>query len=275
MTGLVVALWSEARPLIDRFELRPETATAGPYRVYRGDEVSVIVSGVGKIAAAAATSYLFAATGSVRDRPWINFGIAGHGSRPIGEGILASKVEDRSSGRVWYPCPLFESPAALCPVSTVDRVEERYAGDVAYEMEAAGFFATAVRFSLAELVQVYKVISDGPRTDKDSLSAARIGELVTAHLEPLEWIVRGTARLAGELAAAEPGVELEPWLERWRFTVSQRRRLRSLLGRLEVFRPGTVDPEHAALARNASEVLTKLETSLQRVSLDDLEERPR
>lgn len=262
MTHLVVALWSEARPLVDRLGLRPAEPGA-PFRLYRGDDLALVVSGVGKTAAAAATAFLFAAAGQRRDRPWINVGIAGHGSLPVGRGLLAHRVEDAGSGRVWYPCPLFDLPAATAAVVTVDRVAADYPADAACDMEAAGFLAAACRLAPAELVHVYKIVSDGPQTDRRSLDARRVGELVAPHAGVVERLVAANRALADEIAAARPAVDCAPWLERWRFTVTQRRRLERLLARLAVVAPPPPAPGDLAPApADAAAALARLAEAL-------------
>ena len=69
--------------------------------------------------------------------------------------------------------------------------------------------------------------------------AERVAELVTPHAGEVERLVTVTTALADEIAAARPEIDAEPWLERWRFTVSQRRRLEKLLARLAVVTPGS------------------------------------
>ena len=262
MTHLVVALWSEAKPLIARLGLRPASPRA-PFRHHRRDDVALVVSGVGKTLSAAATAYLFAAEGERRDRPWINVGIAGHATAAVGTGLLANKVEDAGSGRVWYPCPVFDPPAPTVTVRTVDRVQPEYPPDAACDMEAAGFCAAASRFASSELIHVYKVVSDGPGTDLATLTAERVVELVTPHTGEVERLVKVTTALADEIAAALPEIDVEPWLERWRFTVSQRRRLEKLLARLAVVASGSpVVTDLAADAGDARAVLTRLEEAV-------------
>lgn len=261
---LVVALWSEARPLIDHFGLSQADPRA-PFRHYRRDDVALVVSGVGKTLAAAATAYLFAAEGGNRDQPWLNFGIAGHADAEVGTGLLAHKVEDAGSGRVWYPCPVFEPPAptTTATVRTVDRVVPDYPPDAACEMEAAGFCAAAARFAPSELVHVYKIVSDGPGTDLASLAAARVSALVAPHAATVERLLVAIRGLADEIAAARPSTDLAPWLERWRFTVSQRRRLEKLLARLAVLAPAVPLPGDLAPAPgDAGAVLTRLEEAV-------------
>ena len=88
MLRLVVALSAEARPLIEHYRLERDSE-ARAFKVFRRDDVALVVAGLGKVAAAAATSFLHLAAGGGRNAVWLNVGIAGHGSRAVGEAVLA------------------------------------------------------------------------------------------------------------------------------------------------------------------------------------------
>ena len=226
MIHLVVALPAEARPLASHFSLRA-AAEASLFPIYEGEQMSLIVSGIGKTAAAAAVAYLFARSGEVRNRAWLNLGIGGHRARPVGEPLLAHKVVDEGSGRSWFPPAAFEASCSSCVVRTVDRVELGYPGDGVYDMEAAGFYATASRLATSELVQVVKVVSDNLDRGPQGLSREKVEDLIESALEISARVVTACGGLARELAEreAEPRTfgELS---QRWHFSVSQQHRLR-------------------------------------------------
>jgi adenosylhomocysteine nucleosidase len=211
MLRFVVALQSEANPLVERFGMA--AAGEGPFPVYRGEESWLIVSGHGKAASAASTAYLHLAAGGAPGRAWLNVGLGGHGRRTLGEGVLAHKVSDAASGASWYPQLVIDSPSPTVPVLTVERMEEEYAPPWVYESEAAGFFPTACRFSIAELVHVYKVISDNPdATLSRRMSSRAVEALIARNLDRIESFARGLAGLARELEAldAAPPIRLPP-----------------------------------------------------------------
>jgi hypothetical protein len=209
MLRFVVSLQSEARPLVERLRLKP--SGEGPFPVYRGEDAWLIVSGHGKAASAAATAYLHLTTGGGLGRVWLNVGLGGHSQRTLGEGVVAHKISDAASGASWYPQLVVDSPSPTVPLLTVERVEEEYSPPSVYESEAAGFFPTACRFSIAELVHCYKVISDNPdATLSRRMSSAAVEELVAANAGKIETFARALADLARELQAilAHPRREL-------------------------------------------------------------------
>jgi adenosylhomocysteine nucleosidase len=268
MLRFIVALQAEARPLVDRF--RMETVHDGPFRIYRGEGAWLAVSGQGKAAAAAAAAYLHLFSGGALGRVWLNVGIGGHSRRPVGEGVIAHKVTDHASGLSWYPQLVVDSPGPTVSLLTIERVEEEYSPPWVYETEAAGFVPTACRFSLAELVHCYKVISDNPdATLSRRMSSAGVEDLIQRNLDAIEGFARSLTDLALEmelLSADPPGYR--GLLEHWQLNASQQRRLRRLLQRLAV-----LDPERArtgfdlAGAREGRDVLRILETRLSEIPI--------
>ncbi|HSK80592.1 MAG TPA: hypothetical protein VLQ45_29330 [Thermoanaerobaculia bacterium] len=268
MLRLVVALEAEARPLVDRFRMEP--AGEGPFKMYQGDGVWLIVSGQGKAAAAAATAYLHLVAGAAMGCAWLNVGVGGHARRPVGESFIAHKITDPASGASWYPQLVIDAPRPTAPLLTVERVEEEYSPPWIYESEAAGFFPTACRFSLAELVHCFKVISDNPDTTLSRRTSSAVAEkLIGQSLEEIVAFGQDLADLAREVAeiSADPSFYQEI-VERWPFTAGQQRRLRRLLQRLAV-----LDPESSrsgAVLSGATEgrdVLRLLETRLSEIPI--------
>jgi adenosylhomocysteine nucleosidase len=86
-------------------------------------------------------------------------------------------------------------------VLTVEQVEEEYSPPWVYDAEAAGFFPTACRFSTAELVHCFKVISDNSdATLSRRMSSTFLEHLIARNLGDLETFSRDLAGLARELA---------------------------------------------------------------------------
>lgn len=272
MVRFVVALQSEASPLIDRFRLEP--VSEGPFRVFRGEdreigEVWLILSGLGKAASAAATAYLHLLSGGRPDRAWINVGVGGHCEASVGQAFVAHKVSDAASGLSWYPQLVIDSPRPTAALLTMESVEEEYAPPWIYEMEAAGFVPTACRFSTVELVHCFKVISDTPDTTLSRrMPAAYVLGLIGDNMEGIVAFARGLAALAREvevLATDPPGYAEA--LERWPIPASELPRLRRLLRRLAALAPAELrddpwaDLNPAALAR-PGDVIRALEERL-------------
>ena len=264
MIRLVIALPSEAKPLVSHYKLKAVEDARG-FKIYRNDHMALVISGLGKSSAAAATAYLQAMSGNEPDRAWINIGMGGHRELVLGDGVLAERVMDLASGHMWYPPPLLDLKSSRASVLTVDKVEEDFEDQWVFEMEAAGFFESAYRFATAELVQCFKIISDNRSVPPRWMSTRQVDELIEARLTEIDALVEATAGLAREMAAlgaAAPG--LDAVLARWHFTVSERRRLHRLLRRWHVLAPEThIFDEELKQRRTSKDVLGHIQARIE------------
>ena len=263
MLCLVVALAAEARPLLAPHRL--QGVSGHPYRICAGEQTHLIVSGIGKVAAAAATAYLRALIG---DTPaaWLNIGIAGHGSQAVGTALLSHKVVDAASGKPFYPT--FTAPP-LCRTTllhTVDRVQPAV-GDAAYDMEASGFCEAAQRFATSERIHCLKVVSDNPQSSYQTLDAGKVEALIESQLDTVVQVGEHLRTLSQQLHALHadpPG--LAELTARWQFTATQQHQLRGLLARWQTLVPAisAVNDDLLAL-QSRDEVLVHLQRQLDDV----------
>lgn len=228
--NLVTALSSEAKPLIDAFRL-DRVLDARGFVLYAKDDVSLVVTGIGRMRAAAATGWLAARQGESRSSAWLNVGIAGHGSRPAGSMMLAGKLRDAATGRHVFPPALVGRGLDRDLVITVDRAETGYSEDAAYEMEAFAIWDTATRFVTGELVSFMKIVSDGPEAGEiETIDRAGVISLVGAHVDAVSGVMDELRELAGiEAARTAAPAGIDAYLEHWHFTVSARHELTGLL----------------------------------------------
>ena len=259
MLCLVVALAAEARPLLASYRLRG--VGSHPYRICAGEQTRLIVSGVGKVAAAAATAYLRALIG---DAPaaWLNIGIAGHGRQAVGTALLAHKVVDAASGKPFYPTFTAPPPCRTTLLHTVDRVQPA-AGDAAYDMEASGFCEAAQRFATSERVHCLKVVSDNPQSSYQTLNAEKVEALVAAQLDTVAHVgehLRALSQQLQVLHADPPG--LAELTARWQFTATQQHQLRGLLVRWQTLAPGRPLGDGLLALQGRDEVLRHLQQQL-------------
>lgn len=201
MMNLVVALSTEARPLIDHYRMVRCNDIRG-FRVYAAGALRLVVTGVGKVNAAAGTAYL-AGLASCSERAWLNIGIAGHRSLSAGTGAHADKISDRASGRNWYPSQVVAMPGLGVGVETHDQPVTEYPPDFVCDMEASAFFCTASRFNTVKLVQCYKVVSDNGSNSIHQLTPAAVVELIGDQLENIDDAINSLQDLASDLLGAD------------------------------------------------------------------------
>ena len=234
MINIVVALPAEARPLLDHFRLRDKQHNTA-FPVYRNADMALIVSGPGKVAAAAATGLLAGNRDTPAVAAWLNIGIAGHAHHAIGSAFIAHRITDSATGTNWYPPQIHDLPIPTENLCTVDCPEDSYPAAALYEMEASGFFPVACRFSTGELVQCFKVVSDNRTQANTAVTAKLCTQLITAKLTDIEQLVNALSAIADDYTrwhAPHPG--LKQLSTRWRFTVSQQHQLARLARRWKV-----------------------------------------
>ncbi len=270
MLNFVVALQPEARPILSRYLLQAlDSSTDFP--LYSGGNLRLIVSGVGRMAAAMAVAYL---RGTQPQTPaaWLNIGVAGHGQHPVGTPLLGHKIADRAGTRSYYPSFPFQPPCQTTTVLTVDRPEERYEKPWAYDMEASGFCAAASRFSTAELVHCLKIASDNPDSSLGQVSKKQVEDLIAPHLDLVDTLVQTLSPLADQLAARgqDPPFFAE-FLQRWHFTVAQRHQLHRLLRRWHTLAPDqTLWDDEIEVLPKGGDILCFLEQRLDTLPVDPL-----
>lgn len=257
---LVVAHAGEARPLIDHFGLQRLPGEA-PVRVYARDRLSLVVSRAGKVAAGIAVAHL---EGLRRDcGAWLNVGVAGHRTHPIGSTHLVHKVVDQTTGQRWYPQRTFAAPCSTAGLVTVERPETEYRAAALYDMEAAGFCAACARYSTFELVQLVKVVSDNADNPITSFEPRRAGNLIGDALGVVELVIAELSKLSAEVAAlrAQPPT-WAAFIERWHWTATQRVQLRRLLQRWSILCRDVQALEVARDGRDSRDVLARLRAAL-------------
>ena len=231
----VVALKPEAVPVIERFGLRHSRESPDLFPVYRSadGDVELVISGPGKVAVAAATAFLAARGEPGMTSAWINFGIAGSGSDDYGAVYLAGKISDVSTGQSWYPPAVVDrkTEPARTRIDTVAQPSDQYPNDGALlEMEAAGFYPIALKASSAELCQVIKVVSDDANHSINDINKEQVTELCSSALKQIEpWLAAFQGVLGEEGVRTQEPPGYSEWIEKMRFTETQRHRLRRLL----------------------------------------------
>lgn len=262
--NLVVALGCEAKPLIRRFKLKQGKTIGGIRRYGNHDGLNLAVSGVGKLATAAACGFIAGRQLDERiaGAAWLNIGIAGHRSMSIGDGALVHKVTDQASGRVSYPPMVLNVQCPTTSVVTVDHPETEYRQDAGYDMEASVFTATAGRFVTSELVQIYKVVSDNPRNPVEAVTEQRITRWIEGQLPVIEQLLEQMRVLAADYNRlyALPADVLE-LIHSVRLTASQQVQVETACRRFYALGGKSLSAGiDIQKVRSAQELLTRLES---------------
>lgn len=213
---------------------------------------------------AGAVGYVLAFFGKPEAPILINLGIAGHRSEAIGTLCLGHKIIDTETGRCFYPQMPFNVNCPTYQVFTYGQPHTDYREGSLYDMEAAGFYEVAVKFSSSELIQVVKIVSDNLYSSVANIRNPLIEEWVECQLDAIDALVMDLIGLRN-ITLHEVSALYQQLIDRFHFTVNRSLKLKALLHRWRLLR-GEQELAWACLnLRNAEEVLNWLECQLDEV----------
>lgn len=191
MIHFVTALDCEARPLIHRYGLKP-CGSYGRARLFASEKARLVVSGVGELRSAIATTALacrFPDSGKI----WLNVGIAGHRDAAIGSGFIANHVSSDNSKDVYFPQIVARAPWPGIETRTLRAPSTYYQPNCLFDMEAYGFYSAALAASTLEFIHVFKVVSDNATNIAiKNLDKEAVSESIAVHLEQIEFFAQKT-----------------------------------------------------------------------------------
>ena len=160
---IVVALPFEGACFSRHLQLSPADSVLS---MFANPPFHMVVSGVGKIRAAASTGALCARFSPEDIEAVINFGVAGSVSdlHPVGDLRLIHQIRDAATDRCYFPDMIASHQMTEACVTTVDQPATADAPhlptDGLLDMEASGFYQAASMFVGPEKIICAKVVSD-------------------------------------------------------------------------------------------------------------------
>ena len=260
----VIALEPEARPLIDLFDLRPLSNNLNfPVYINPKSGHALVISGMGSSKAAAAATYLKMLFNVQRYVGWINIGIAGFYEEPIGQLFQAIKVHDPARKISYFPGFRLSKIVKCQTLRTVALPETTYSEAVLFDMEASGFCEIASMFSCNELVFVFKIVSDTPKSPLSSVSKEAIMQLIYQNKDKLLEIISNIEKLVNdEKTRLHVPEEVYQYFERYHFTQSNRYRFLQAYKKWKSAFPDGKLARTLATGNSASELISNLESEL-------------
>lgn len=257
---IFVALECEAKALVSQFKLKKEHASH-PFSIYKNEETVITVTGVGKVAMAGGVAYVLAIFSGSSSPVMINIGIAGHKNQAIGNLLLAAKVADADSRKVFYPQLIGANWPETSKILTASMSNAQYQQDCLNDMEASAFYETAVKFSCSELIHCLKIVSDNEDSSIDNINAKLVAEWLAKHTAEIELICRRFLQLRTAIVPVELQ-EYSKIVNQWHFTVSGKVKLNALLRRWAVLSSVSWVNKNEADCRSGKDVLRKLEADV-------------
>jgi len=267
---LIVALWEEARPLIESLGLvkRPNTRLD----TYENSTTILVICGLGFTSTCTAVGY---AANLLSDRNplfWLNIGTAGHKFLSIGTVVIPAKIEGLAHLPPFYPTSVFHGDHETTELVTVTKANNTYPERFCVDMEAIGFCLSSSRFSLKDYIQVVKVISDNQDNPASALKKGRLGHVIDLKLETLTNIINQFTDFAKQESEHEVKLSLPNDLRNIHFTETQKINLHRLLSQLFILAPNVNLEDLNIDKKNSSSVLKSItsliETNLPKVDDD-------
>jgi len=226
---IFTALECEAKVLINFYTLKKDNSSH-PFSIYRNDNVILTVTGIGKVSMAAAVSYALALFSKSKLPILLNIGIAGHKTQAIGTLLMASKVVEAESKKVFYPQLIGKGWPETCEVQTTTMPNIEYSHDCLNDMEASAFYEIAVKFSSCELIHCLKLVSDNEESSIEQINPKKVVEWLSRHEAEIDKVLKQLKQLREIMTPIELP-EYNQIIGQWHFTVSGKVRLKALLSR--------------------------------------------
>ncbi|QXE17959.1 hypothetical protein [Clostridium sp. 001] len=192
MVFIVTALHCEAKPFIERFDLKRDNSV-NKFQVFKNEEIVLIVSKTGAINMASACAYIIAKFEADQYDTFINIGVCGSKDRTfqIGTSVLCNKIIDNITDKDFYPDMIFKHPfKEACLESFAKIVDqkdlEKIRGDIV-DMEGAAFFQAVSIFMPPHRIYSLKIVSD--YLDGTNVTGEKVTELICEKSDEIcNWI---------------------------------------------------------------------------------------
>ncbi|MDT8406841.1 MAG: hypothetical protein RQ715_06295 [Methylococcales bacterium] len=260
-TFLFCALLHEAKPFISHYRLQKQQ-THRAFTVYRKNTVTLTVTGMGKTAMAAGVAYTLASY-PCQEPVLVNMGLAGHAEHPPGSVFAIHQITDPDTQALFYPGRCRPAPCPSESLITHTHAQTDYPDSGLVDMEGAGFYSVALRFTNVDLAQCLKVVSDNHAHPVDIEKLKSQPPLTLALLPILERWLPELNRL--RQTHDEPA-DFKTLTERCHFSHSERITLRQLLNRWQTLTEGEPLPSDVKQP-NAPAILQSLHQALDALSI--------
>lgn len=198
MINIITALYCEAEPMIRYYQLKKDTEY-NKFHVFQKDEIRLIITNTGCIAAAAGVSYFCTLHPPASTDILINIGVcaAKEKKTPVGSIFLCNKITEEATGRSFYPDILYEHPFCEENLITCSRAVKGYETEKQdvklYDMEAAGIYQAAAYFIKPHQIYFLKIVSDyGMEQGPNSMGITELVEknmpVITSWIEQLSML---------------------------------------------------------------------------------------
>ncbi|WP_434642445.1 nucleoside phosphorylase [Thermoanaerobacterium thermosaccharolyticum] len=190
MVYMAVSLYVEAKPIIEYYDLRKDLDDRF-YQIFKSDNMTLIITGVGKIACAVATSHILSRNLLFDEDIVINMGICGaKNDVQIGTAYIINKIKDASTGKDYYTDVLLKHEFYENSIETFDKpIEDASELEEALcDMESSGFYLSATKYVEQHRIFLIKVVSD--RIGVDIVDKNVVSCLIEKNLDKIDVFIK-------------------------------------------------------------------------------------
>jgi len=174
-------------------------------------------------------------------------------------------------GLNWYP-PILNFNTGLklsknkidsISLKTVDKAEQSYSENCAYDMEAAYFYQAAINRQTSELVQCYKIISDNDCSPTENINAKKVRTLIEKRLPDISIIIEALSSLHNHSTITSQAISITGLTNDYHFSHYQKIHLVKLLERLSLLTNQDDYDQLVPKLKNSGQVLDWLENKIK------------
>ena len=232
MVYISVALGIEAKPLIRYFDLKRDN-TIKKFQVFKNEDIVLIITGVGILKSAIATTFLLSQEIINEDDIFLNLGICGARDKrlKIGDIVLCNKIINSELKKNYYPDMIFEhsfEEGSLESFNSPVYSDVEVSGDIV-DMEGAGVVEAASYFFQTYQLNVIKIVSDYLENSVDSKNVEKL--LEDSLLKVGAWIKkRKTFKVEKKQEFSEvEEKKLKSFISEYKFSVTMANELEDLM----------------------------------------------
>lgn len=180
--GIVTALMAEAVPVIDFYHLQKQTKLPG-YHYFSSKQIDLIVCGLSATKMHAGLSTFFQTQQPPFPQRWLNIGIAGARSLPIGSLVWAGSI-----GGVKIDIPESATNQTAMNVTSLSKPSTEYKENNLFDMEAQAYLK-CIQENLTDFentkVFCAKVVSDNAQLNTLKMDKHWVTDLIRQNIDAL------------------------------------------------------------------------------------------
>ncbi len=192
---IITAMNCEATPFVNRYQLSKRQVSNRLYRHYQSEQISLIVTGIGKQRCQQALQQYLSQLVS-QAAAWLNVGIAG-GADELGVLHFPARIIDDETDAEWN-LPAFTNLRSDWSLRSVSQAQTQFEPQTLYDMEGATIAAVHSRyinpFSATNprsiSLNCAKVVSDNADFEAKQLTAQRISDLLYARMDEIDPLIQ-------------------------------------------------------------------------------------